>query len=254
MLITKFKIDYFGISDVGLVREHNEDMWDAYPEEGLFILADGMGGHSGGEVASREAVDYLARLVKEWSPRKETSIEEAMEFFRQAVAKVNTWVYEKGQSDAHLGGMGTTLCILYLLQKAAIVTHVGDSRVYRLRNEKLQLLTEDHSLVNELISIGAMKPEQGANFQYKHILTRAIGTHPKVEASINYTEIRPEDLFMLCSDGLTNFVTEAEIAHTLVEKKDLEMKCQTLVNLANTNSGGDNITVVLVETGHDLPR
>ncbi len=248
------QLDYIGISDVGLVREHNEDAWAAYPERGLFLLADGMGGHAAGEIAADESVSYLHELVNQWHLLTQTSLDEAVAFFRDAFTKVNTSIYEKGQHDPSLSGMGTTLCSLYFLQKHAIVAHVGDSRIYRLRDGSLEQLTEDHSLVSELVSLGAMKGDDSETFPYKHILTRAIGTNSFVEPTVNYLKVNPQDCFLLCSDGLTNYVTDRELESVLNQDLPLANRGAALVDLANEHGGGDNITLVLVHVNDDLSR
>lgn len=248
------QIDCVGISDIGLIRDHNEDVWAAYPERGLFLLADGMGGHAAGEIAADESVSYLYELVKKWHPTKQTSPDEAVSFFRESLTKVNTSIYQKGQAESSLTGMGTTICALYFLQMHAIVAHVGDSRIYRLRNKELEQLTEDHSLVAELVSLGAMKSDESETFPYKHILTRAIGTHPTIEATVNYLTVQPHDCYLLCSDGLTNYISDADIERLLDQDLPLSERAQALVDLANEHGGGDNITLVLVKVNDDLSR
>jgi serine/threonine protein phosphatase PrpC len=266
-----FLLDSFGISDIGLVREHNEDAWAAYPDLGLFVLADGMGGHLGGEIAAKEAIEYFSMLFKSWRPAKHLTVHEIKDFFEQALIKVNYRIYEEGQQDVELKGMGTTLCVLYLYQDAAILAHVGDSRIYRMRSNDLQQLTEDHSLINEMIAIGAMQPGESETFPYKHILTRAIGTYPKVEPTLMFTDVEAGDLFMLCSDGLTNYVSMEQIEAVLQQQGLLSHKAQELVDLANELGGADNVSVVLInalpksqemslthfpdtQKDHDLPR
>lgn len=249
-----YQMDCIGMSDIGLIRDHNEDVWAAYPDQGLFILADGMGGHVAGEIAARNSVQYLYELVKKWRPTKQTSPEEMVSFFRDSLSKVNENIYQKGKNEPSLTGMGTTICALYFFQKYAFVVHVGDSRIYRLRKGRLEQLTEDHSLVAELVSLGAMKFEEGKSFPYKHILTRAIGTHPSVEPSVSYLAVRPDDCFLLCSDGLTNYVDDTEIESILDYSSSLEERGRSLVNLANKHGGGDNITLILVKVSDDLLR
>ncbi len=252
MLKSSFHFNSFGISDVGLVREHNEDVWASYPEEGLFLLADGMGGHAAGEVAAQETVSQLYEHVKNWFPIKQTPCDEAISFFRESLMQVNTAIYHKGQSESSLSGMGTTVCALYFFHEYAILAHVGDSRIYLFREGKLEQVTEDHSLVAELISIGAIKPHEADSVPYKHILTRAIGTNPSVDPTVSYLETRPNDSFLLCSDGLTNYVSDEEIEMILNKNLPLNESAQKLIELANTNGGGDNITLVLVEVSNDL--
>jgi PPM family protein phosphatase len=242
-----FQLESFGITDIGLVREHNEDVWAAYPDEKLFILADGMGGHYGGEIAAKEAIGHLFTLVKKAHLSEGTSLEEVKAFFKEAFFKVNAWIYEKGESREELKGMGTTLCSLFFHHHVAILAHVGDSRIYRLRERKLEQLTEDHSLVAELVSLGAMKPDQAETFPYKHILTKAIGTHQRVEPTIKSIEVAPHDVFMLCSDGMTNYATHRQIEEILTTEETLSSKGGALVDLALRQGGGDNITLILVD-------
>ena len=237
----------FGITDIGLVREHNEDTWAAYPEHRLFILADGMGGHLAGEIASKESADHLYSLFVEWNPSLKTTVDEAKVFFKNAFVRVNSWIYEQGEGDEELKGMGTTLCSLFIHQAWAVLTHVGDSRIYRFRGSKLDQLTEDHTLVSELISLGAMKSEESESFPYKHILTRAIGTHAKVEPTLNIVSVEPSDVFLLCSDGMTNYVGVEQMEEILQKKASLARKAQNLVDLAIEQGGGDNITLILVQ-------
>jgi serine/threonine protein phosphatase PrpC len=251
-----FLLESFGISDIGLVREHNEDLWAAYPEEGLFVLADGMGGHSCGEVAAKEALGTLYRLFKKWHSPNSNSINEAKHFFKEAFSRVNSLIHDEGEKSDELRGMGTTLCSLFFLGHFAILTHVGDSRIYVLRGKKLTQLTEDHSLVSELVSLGAMKHEEAETFPYKHILTRAIGTHAKVESTIKSIEVESGDLYMLCSDGLTNYAAHQQMEDILTSDASLAQKAQALVGLAIGHGGGDNITLILVGAAknHDLFR
>lgn len=247
-------LECFGTSDVGLVREHNEDVWAAYPEQGLFLLADGMGGHACGEVASKEAVDQLYALFNQWYTATGLVTSKAKAFFEKCFLDVNTYIYRQGQRDDDLKGMGTTLCSLFFLKKEAVVAHVGDSRVYRFREGHLEQLTEDHSLVAELMALGAVGSAEADSFPYKHILTRAMGTQPTVEPTLSVVEIEPHDLFLLCSDGLTNYVTPELMTRILKSESSLDVKGQALIQAANQNGGGDNVTIVLVEVGDDLSR
>lgn len=247
MLNITFGINYFGISDIGLVRERNEDAWLAFPEKGLFLLADGMGGHAAGEVAAKEAVGRLSQLLNEWGPPKGVTSADAEAFFYAAFADVNDWIYRKGRADPTLSGMGTTLCALLIIQSHAMLAHVGDSRIYRFRKPLLRQLTEDHSLATELLALGTIDPKNIEKFPYKHILTRAIGTHPFVETSVNMFEIEADDLFLLCSDGLTNYVSDKGIAAILSQKLSLKERGHQLVDLAKEYGGGDNITLILAK-------
>lgn len=247
---TGLKLSYFGLSDVGLVRDHNEDAWGAIPKKGLFLLADGMGGHQAGEVAAQKTIERLAELVKKDFSGK------AEEHLRQAIKKTNAYIYQQSLKDEALSGMGTTVCCLFLNDDLAICGHVGDSRIYLFRQKQLYQLTQDHSLVNELLEMQAVNPREADIFSYKHILTKAIGTNPNVDPTVKASPVFLEDLFLLCSDGLTNLVSDEEIQKILSKSDSLEENCNSLVELAKKHGGSDNITVLLikVELSSDIPR
>jgi PPM family protein phosphatase len=247
MLKTTYQVAWCALSDIGLVRDCNEDRWAAYPDIGLFLLADGMGGHLAGEIAAEEAVRHLGEGIKQFHQERDDPLEQLIDDFYQAYAETNSYIFEKGHEDPTLQGMGTTLASIYFVQNEAIVANVGDSRIYRYRSQRLVQLTEDHSLVNELLAIGAIKEEEALTFPYKHILTRAIGTHPTVIPSIQLIDVRPKDLYLLCTDGLNNFVSDEELAKELKQQIELKQQAFNLVDLAKKNGGGDNITILLIQ-------
>ncbi|NGX54838.1 MAG: Serine/threonine phosphatase stp [Chlamydiae bacterium] len=237
MLKTTLKVDCFGMSDIGHVRENNEDAWKAIPKMGLFMVADGVGGQVGGQVASQEAVSYLGESFHDLEKGE----------MARTIQKTNAWIYQKGQGDPTLRGMGTTICCLYFKNEEAVLGHVGDSRIYLLREGALKQLTKDHSLFGELMSLDIMKPEEAKHFPYKHVLTKALGTKSTVEPSITTLPVEENDLFLLCTDGLTNYVSDQEIRGILVGEETLERGGYLLVDLAKKHGGGDNITVLLVK-------
>ncbi len=243
MLNTSLKLEYCGLSDIGLVRDHNEDAWKVLSEKGVCLLADGMGGHNAGEIAAQMAVNTLAEILSSNVPSMKESFE-----------KVNHMIYQMGEETPSLSGMGTTLIALELKEEGkAVRTHVGDSRLYVFRDGQIKALTRDHSLVNELVDLGTISLEEADIFPYKHVLTKAIGTNPKVlPESISFSYL-PEDVFLLCSDGLTNFATDREIESAMRQMDTLEEGASNLIEIAKRNGGGDNITVILVKA-HDLPR
>jgi serine/threonine protein phosphatase PrpC len=198
-----YKIASFGLSDLGLVRKNNEDVWCARPDLNLFVIADGMGGHQAGEIAAREAVQRLCAIIESrFSPDGEKVDFHGMrKAFKLAVEEVNKEVYELGSSSKILSGMGTTLCTLYFHNKGIVYAHVGDSRIYRLRNAKLEQLTKDHSLFRELVDQGQMTEQEGADFP-RNIITKAIGTEPEVEPSVHLSDVEEGDLYLMCTDGL----------------------------------------------------
>lgn len=239
MLSLALKLEYYGLSDIGLVREHNEDAWQAHPEKGLFLLADGMGGHQAGEVAATMSLEK----IEEYFPSK---IIHPIEVIKQVIQKTNAYVYQQAKNNELLSGMGTTLCCLFFIEEEAIYAHVGDSRIYRFRDDQLELLTADHSLFNELLTSHALTIEEAESYPYKHVLTKAIGTHPNVEPTIHSSYLLSGDLYLICSDGLTNFVLNEEIQEILSQSKALKEAGNMLVDLAKKHGGGDNATVILI--------
>lgn len=229
-------LTYAGLSDIGLFRPNNEDVWAAHPASGLFALADGMGGHQAGEIAAKEATLQLLRSFKPG--------DDPIEALRVAIEEANRKVYEKGRSSEHLTGMGTTLCCLYWNQTSVVYAHVGDSRIYRLRNGKLEQLTKDHSLLSRWEMLGKTSHEP---YPYKNIITRAIGTARKVVPEISSTPFEPKDLFLLCSDGLSDALTLQDIEKVIERSDTLQMAASRLVEKAKINGSNDNITVLLIQ-------
>ncbi len=249
-----FPITYAGASDVGLIREQNEDVWGALPEKGLFLLADGMGGQAAGEIAAKMAVDTLQELVEEWTPPADITEEGFCSFFTVSIQHTNRLIYQAAEKEVSWRGMGTTLTLLYLYQDRALIAHVGDSRVYLLRSGELRSLTKDHSLLSELFSLGVIENEEAKGFPYKHILTKALGTSETIDPTLSTLRLESGDLFLLCSDGLTNMLSDHESEDLLRKNRPLNTRAQDLVDLANVKGGIDNTTVILVQVDHDLPR
>jgi len=258
------KVRFFGLSDQGRRREANEDAFFASEADGFCLVADGMGGHDSGEVASGMAVqffgDRLGRTVP-WrarvKPGRETLREAFVRLVRDWVQAANAAIYERGGRHTAASGrrMGTTLALLCVVDDFVVCAHVGDSRIYRLRGVRLERLTRDHSVagadVEPLLPPGRVRK--------KKYITRALGTRPDVEPEVRVHELRAGDRFVLCSDGLTDHVTDAEITQSLIEAGDdpdsLRDAPRALVNLANERGGRDNITVVIatVDDFEDLP-
>lgn len=245
-----FKVTAVGLSDIGLVRQNNEDVWDQLPEEHFFVLADGMGGHQAGEIAAREAVSKICQLMKKIlkvDSKKKKSISEIKENLYKSIEQVNKSIYQLGNESESLKGMGTTLCCLCVHQEGLIYAHVGDSRIYRLRNKHLKLLTKDHSLLRELVDLGQISEQQAEDFLYKNIITKAIGTEPVVEPTVNVGDLHSGDIYLLCSDGLTDLLSKEEIENVLIHSPNIEKGAAQLVQSAKEKGGHDNITVVLVK-------
>lgn len=243
------KIVAFGLSDIGRVRQNNEDVWKAIEEIDFYILADGMGGHQAGEVASRETVHLLSDIAKnvfgEHAP--EHSFHDMRKLMRHAIEQVNSLVFKMSRSNPQLKGMGTTLCCMHFHNKGVVYAHVGDSRIYRMRRRRLEQLTKDHSLFRELIDQGQISEHQQPDFLYRNIITKAIGTEPNVEPSVHLSDIEEGDLYLMCSDGLSDLLSTREIQGVLTQEGTLQEIAEELVATANARGGYDNITVVLMQ-------
>jgi PPM family protein phosphatase len=247
--LMSYKVFSAGVSDIGLVRENNEDVWAKLPLQRFFAIADGMGGHQAGEVAARESVNILCSILSRKLDNKndEIDLEIAREIIVDAVKETNSYIYQMGCRDLELNGMGTTLCFLYFHPKGLVYGHVGDSRIYRLRNNKLTQITKDHSLLRELVDQGQLDEQQAGEFVYKHIITKAIGTGSHVEPSVRLTELYNHDVFLMCTDGLSDLLTQNDIESILNKKKPLKELNQELIDAAKQHGGHDNITVVLTK-------
>jgi serine/threonine protein phosphatase PrpC len=242
------------VTDVGQRRDHNEDAVASDAEMGLVILADGMGGYNAGEVASEIAVLTLVAELKEslseLAPGQvdpANGMQAESRLLVEAVAKANESIYSVSQSQPQCAGMGTTLVTGLFTNGKLLVGHIGDSRMYRLRGEVLEQITEDHSLLNEQIKSGLITPEQAKYSTNKNLVTRALGIDPEVELELHEHDVEVGDLYLLCSDGLSDLVEDEEIQLTLAAlSANLELAANQLVQMANDNGGKDNISVILV--------
>ncbi len=241
----------FGVeSDRGITREINEDSYkiisgrDGLPD--TFIVADGMGGHNSGELASLMAVDLSEEyLLKFFQPDID---EEGMQsFICNMMTEVNKSIFSKAKESEENFGMGTTFVIGIFLKAKLFIGHVGDSRVYLLRNGLLQRLTTDHSYIEELIKNGSLTREEAHNHPKKNIITRALGCEENVVIDTYCVDVNEDDIFILCTDGLTNMLSEDEILSVINNNDDPHYLCSELVRLANEKGGEDNITVIIVK-------
>ncbi|MCB9550214.1 MAG: serine/threonine-protein phosphatase [Myxococcales bacterium] len=227
-------------SHIGYHRDNNEDRFLVRPDAGLFAVADGMGGHEAGEVASRLAVESLADAI---GSRAELPARLAA-----VMARANKRIQEAAKVHARKNGMGTTLSALWLEGERAYVAHVGDTRIYRVRDGKMEQLTDDHTLLAEAIRSGFDKERAGFIFP-SNVLTRAVGIRADVEPMLASFTVEPGDRFLICSDGLTDMVTEADIAARLALWPSPTQAAHALMNDALTAGGGDNVTVLVVDAG-----
>ena len=231
------------VTDVGQLRKANEDSYAVSSEEGLFVVADGMGGHAAGQLASEVCCRAMERAIQV-SRSGGASLSERL---RQAVLHANHEIYATAQKQPELQGMGTTVVAVLAGGGRAALAHVGDSRVYRVRTHRIRQLTDDHSLVGELVRRKEISPDAAREHPHRHVLTRALGVRPRVEPDLAEVSLQPDDVFVLCSDGLTNHVHDDEIGKTVGGDLDLQEAAERLVDLANQRGGDDNITVVMVK-------
>ncbi|MBM3199011.1 MAG: serine/threonine-protein phosphatase [Chlamydiae bacterium] len=228
-----YEIQSYGISDLGLVRTSNEDLFHSIPLHHFFALADGMGGHNAGEIAAREVIHHLSTSIHQLFASEETKNRDTLpSLLYRAITQANAWVHRLSEQKAELSGMGTTLCCLLLHQDSLVYANVGDSRIYRFREELTQI-TEDHSLYPHTLA-------------GKNIITRAIGTGPYVEPDIHITAVKPGDLYFLCSDGLTDYVSDIELLHILRRTPCIQTASAKMVQAAKDKGGHDNITILMV--------
>ena len=255
------KIDFAEITDTGRVREHNEDAIGSVPEIGLMVLADGMGGYNAGEVASGIAVQIVTELATVGAGREErhdidphSGLMRQSIVLRDAVYRANKIIYQTAQSQTHCEGMGTTIVACMYYDDKVSVAHVGDSRAYRLRGDKLEQITLDHSLLQELVDRGFYSEEEAQRSTNRNYVTRALGVEPTVEVEVHEHDVLPEDIYLLCSDGLPDMVEDDDIHLTISTfNASLEVVGQQLVDLANDHGGRDNISVMLAQIKEPFP-
>ncbi len=243
-----------GLSDTGLAREHNEDCFGIDGASRLFVVADGMGGHSFGEVASRISIDSIVDFMKSDSADGSVDGQELQPQSRRlktAIERAQDDVLGAIEQDESLRGMGTTVVGLLLDGETGTLAHVGDSRLYRLRGEEFEQMTEDHTWVNEQVMAGYLTAEQARTHPLRNVVTRALGGEANVQVEVTEVPVQEGDIFLLCSDGLTGMLRDSEIQDLLENGEDLDQTCQSLVDAANDRGGGDNITVVLVSVERD---
>ncbi len=249
-----YTVTIHGHSDVGLSRDHNEDDFICEPDMNLAILADGMGGHNAGEVASQIAVQQVCNALKAvLRPEFELSSDiQYKDIVRDAVELANTEIHDHSTEHPECAGMGTTLVSALIRDDKIILSNVGDSRIYRLRDKSLEQLTNDHSLVQELVDNGYLSAEEASLSVSKNLITRALGIGAEVEVDVFVHDISDGDLYLLCSDGLSDLVEDDAIESGLNDNAgDLVAAAKALIGQANTNGGTDNITVILVSVELD---
>lgn len=249
------KIQAVGLSDRGLKRGHNEDSLSVVPDIGLYIVADGMGGHNAGEVASRQAIESMVEFIRTcdsdevtWPFPQEAELSEYENRLVAAIKIANRDVCNLSLEHQEYSGMGTTLVALSVSDslESVAVAHVGDSRCYRLREGKLDQVTLDHSWVSEQLQKKIITAEEAKNHRWKNVITRALGNKLDVDVDVQNLPVESNDVFMLCSDGLSSMIEDDVIERIMVDNPDLELCIQALIQAANGNGGLDNISVILI--------
>jgi len=246
----------YGITDVGLKRSHNEDNYGFDDEMGLYVVADGMGGHAAGEVASSTAINGVFNFVRRFREEKDLTwpfsynpnLTRMENVLLNAIHLANEDVCRLAGENQAYSGMGTTVAGLLIDRDFAVVAHVGDSRIYRYRQQVLEPLTMDHSWVNEQLRKNILTEEEARNHRWRNVITRALGNKLDIDVELQSVAMDPGDLFLLCTDGLSSMVSDEVISFILNESQnDLECACNALLSQANANGGIDNATALLVE-------
>jgi protein phosphatase len=257
----KGKFRCVGVTDTGRVREHNEDTFGTDPDIGLVVLADGMGGYKAGEVASGITVRTVMGLLKDAVEREDLSQRDEESglsrpgiLLRDAIQRANKIIHQTAKTQPNCEGMGTTVVAGLFFDDKLTIAHVGDSRLYRMRNGKLEQVTHDHSLLQELVARGFYTPEEAQRASAKNYVTRALGVEPTVDVEITEVPALKDDLYLLCSDGLSDMVEDDDIQLTISTfGANLETLAKQLVLLSNDNGGRDNISIVLVRVLESFP-
>jgi PPM family protein phosphatase len=257
----KGKLRCVGLTDTGKVREHNEDTIAFDSDIGLLVLADGMGGYNAGEVASGIAVKTILNLVRESVDRqdlktldRESGMSRPSIILRDAIHRANKIIYQTARTQPNCEGMGTTVVSMLFFDNRASIAHVGDSRLYRLRNDKFEQVTMDHSLLQELVDRGFYSAEEAQRAANKNYVTRALGVEPNVDVEVQEVPVQKGDFYALCSDGLSDMVEDDDMHLTLTTfGANLDTVAKQLIQLANDNGGRDNISVVMANVLDAFP-
>jgi protein phosphatase len=255
------KIRAVQLTDVGRVREHNEDAIGANLDAGLLVLADGMGGYNAGEVASGIAVKTVLDFVGEACQREdrnaldpESRMMRQTIILRDAVARANKIIHQTAKSQPQCEGMGTTIVALLFFDNRVSIAHVGDSRIYRLRKNRFEQLTMDHSLLQELVDRGYYSQEEAARSTNRNYVTRALGVEPGVQVEVQEDLALPDDVYLMCSDGLPDMVEDEDIHLTISTfNANLDVVGQQLIQLSNDHGGKDNVSVILAQVLEPFP-
>jgi len=254
-MASKARVVALGETNVGMKRSHNEDNFVVVDDDRLYVVADGMGGHASGEVASQMAIDTLREFFRSTNEDPEVTWPYKMDKSKgydenrliTSIKLANLRIHEAAQRDPKLRGMGTTIVGILVVEDGVLIAHVGDSRAYRWRSGRLDQLTEDHSLLNDYIKMKKLSAEEIAAFPHKNVIVRALGMKESVKVDTQVDKPQPGDVYLLCSDGLCGPATDQDLEDILRNNLDLKTAASKLIEKANSNGGPDNITVVLAK-------
>ncbi len=257
----KGKIASIALTDTGKVREHNEDMIGREVDIGLFVLADGMGGYNAGEVASGIAVKTIVKLVRDAVLREDLSVADRASglnrpsiILRDAIHRANQLIYHTSKTQRQCEGMGTTVVACLFHDNKIAIAHVGDSRLYRLRGNRFEQMTTDHSLLQELVDRGFYSHQEAQRATNKNYVTRALGVDPVVDVEINEHAVHKGDYYVLCSDGLSDMIEDEDIHLTISTfSANLDTVAKQLIQLSNDNGGRDNVSVIMTHVAEPFP-
>lgn len=253
------ELEFAALTDTGMVRAHNEDSIAWLPKYGLAVLADGMGGHRGGEIASGIAAavvqEAITQQLGQISPLVEIIKAKKMRHIvGQAVQQANSAIFTTAMQNAEYAGMGTTLVVALFRHDYVVLANIGDSRAYRIRDQSMVQLTRDHSYLQEQIDAGFLSQEEARVSENRNLVTRALGIESMANADIDEHATLPGDIFLLCSDGLTDMLTDARILAEIIQPSTLDDACERLVRQANLHGGADNISAILVRVGSHVDK
>ena len=239
------------LTDVGLVRNNNEDSFYKSTDFDLplFVVADGMGGHNAGETASKMAIEIVKKYFVE-NKNSLNSEKRLISIIKDSIKEANEKIYKLSKDDKLCSGMGTTITLAYILGGKIYIGHVGDSRAYIINNSHICQITEDHSLVQELVKSGSITIEECKTHPQRNMITRAVGTSEDIEVDIIIKTFNQNDILFICSDGLSNMVNDNDIIHIFNNESLIKKACENLIKKAKDNGGKDNITVIAIELVH----
>ncbi len=241
-----------GLTDVGRSRKQNEDHWAADTPRGVFVVSDGMGGRVAGELASKIVVDVLPDfLLKHLERFRDLEGANAKQAVMQSIIELSELIHRESSKRPDFFGMGATVVLAVIRATQALIAHVGDSRAYLFREKMLQSITKDHSIIQIMIDMGQLTPENAATHPARSQITQFVGMESQVFPDVKYLELRPGDRILLCSDGLTGMVDDAGISEILSTHSDPEAACQMLIAAANNAGGKDNITAIVIDWNRD---